>query len=99
MNSLKKLNENKTSEKLEPYLSDQSKSTKKRIAIQSKPVVHFAGTPIFYTGDSGFEMAKVYGLDHPILGTDIIRTSLVLQKFEDGSFETLNSLYVSTKDD
>jgi len=78
-------------------LSDQSKSTKKRVAIQSKPVVHFDGTPFFYIGSAGFEHAKVQGLDHPILGKDIIRTSMVLQKFEDGSFETFNSVYVPVK--
>lgn len=76
-------------------MSDQSKSTKKRVAIQSKPVVHFIGSPSFYQGFvDGKEHAEVLGVDHPYLGRDIIRTSAVLKKFDDGSFETLNTLYV-----
>jgi len=61
-----------------------------------KPVVHFIGDAKFYEVDAGdgiVEYARVYGIDHPILGRDNIRTSLVVQKFSDGSFETLNTLY------
>lgn len=63
---------------------------------QEKPVVHFSGRAIFETWalESGpVEIAHVYGLDHPRLGQRHIRTSTVLQKFEDGSFETLNTMY------
>jgi len=75
-----------------------------------KPVVRFVGDPIFYAvelapmhqkiyaqyaDDEGYvEYARIFGLDHPILGTDTIRTSIVLKKHEDGSFETLNTLYI-----
>ena len=61
-----------------------------------KPVVHYTGKAKFYEveADDGFvEYARVYGLDHPVLGKDNIRTSLVVKKFSDGSFETLNTLY------
>jgi hypothetical protein len=61
-----------------------------------KPVVHFTGAARFYEvdgEDGSIEYARVYGLDHPILGRDNIRTSIVLKKFSDGSFETLNTIY------
>ena len=61
-----------------------------------KPVVHYTGKARFYEveADDGFaEYARVHGLDHPILGKDNIRTSLVVKKFSDGSFETLNTIY------
>ena len=74
-----------------------------------KPVVHFFGDPVFYTvklapmhegvydkyadEEGCVEYAHVYGLDHPVLGADDIRTSIVLKKYDDGSFETMNTLY------
>lgn len=58
-----------------------------------KPVVHYIGEAIFYEVDEGVEHARVYGLNHPVLGKDDIRTSVVLKKFSDGSFETLNTIY------
>ena len=61
-----------------------------------KPVVHYIGKARFYEVevDDGFaEYARVYGVDHPILGKDNIRTSLVVKKHGDGSFETLNTIY------
>lgn len=63
---------------------------------QEKPVVHFVGEPLFETWEleSGpIEVAHVYGLNHPRIGKGAIRTSRVLQKFDDGSFETLNTIY------
>ncbi len=65
-------------------------------ANQEKPTVHFSGAPFFETWEleSGpVEIAHVYGLDHPRLGRQHIRTSRVLQKFDDGSFETVNTIY------
>lgn len=61
-----------------------------------KPIVHFTDEAKFYeihTEDGCVECARVYGIDHPILGRDNIRTSIVLKKFSDGSFETLNTIY------
>lgn len=79
-----------------------------------KPKVRFVGEPLFYTvelsplhqktygqyadADGYVEYARVYGLDHPILGSDDIRTSIVLKKHDDGSFETMNTLYVPDKE-
>lgn len=52
-----------------------------------------------YLDDEGcYEKAIVYGLDHPILGEDTIHTSIVIKKHGDGSFETLNTLYVPSKE-
>jgi hypothetical protein len=65
-----------------------------------KPVVHYTGEARFYeveVDDSCMEYARVRGLDHPILGEDDIRTSLVLKKFSDGSFETMNTVYRPAK--
>jgi hypothetical protein len=82
--------------------------------MTAKPIVRFAGEPTFYyvelaamhqktygqyADDEGYvEYARVYGLDHPILGEDTIRTSIVVKKHDDGSFETLNTLYVPDKE-
>lgn len=63
-----------------------------------KPTVHFMGEvevfdyKIEKTGRE-IQMARLYALDHPKLGTQWIRTSEIVQKFEDGSFETLNTIY------
>lgn len=62
-----------------------------------KKVVHFQGEVTFqpyetYEGETG-EVAHVYALDHPRLGRTRVRTSKVVQKFDDGSFETLNTMY------
>ena len=79
-----------------------------------KPKVRFVGEPVFYTvklspmhqktygqyaDEEGYvEYARVSGLNHPILGSDDIRTSIVLKKHDDGSFETMNTLYVPYKE-
>ena len=78
--------------------------------MMDKPKVRFVGEPVFYTvelspmhqktygqyadAEGYVEYARVSGLDHPILGADTIRTSIVIKKHDDGSFETLNTLYV-----
>lgn len=61
-----------------------------------KPVVHFSDdadfAPYEYEGVT-YEVAYVYALDHPKCGCGPVRTSTVVEKFDDGSFETLNTLY------
>ena len=64
-----------------------------------KPVVHFVGKARFDNMMYDTEVAHVYGVDHPILGRDKIRTSTVLKKFSDGSFETRNTIYRPLKED
>ena len=66
-----------------------------------KPTVRYTGEPIFfnyYTNDleevlTADTVARVQALDHPVWGCDSVRTSVVLQKFSDGSFETMNTVY------
>lgn len=67
-----------------------------------KPVVHFLGQVEFqpaYNVDTGddTEVAHVYAVDHPRLGKGVIRTSRIVKKFSDGSFETLNTVYRPAK--
>jgi hypothetical protein len=64
-----------------------------------KPVVHFVGKARFDTMMYDTEVAHVYAEDHPILGRDKIRTSTVIKKFSDGSFETRNTIYRPLKKD
>lgn len=56
-----------------------------------KPIVFYSGDPVFRTTKQG-EYAVVYALNHPRLGQQTVRTSLVLSK-QDNGFETLNTLY------
>lgn len=82
--------------------------------MTNKPIVRFEGRAIFYSlalapihqktygqyadADGHVEYASVFVLDHPILGKEGIRTSIVLKKHDDGSFETMNTLYVPDKE-
>lgn len=61
-----------------------------------KPVVHFIGEPHYWMWDSKNEVAGLeVVLDHPHLGfCPNVRTSTVLKKFPNGSFETRNTMYV-----
>lgn len=55
----------------------------------NKPVVHFRGTAT----QEGSRMV-VCAIDHPNFPPDrILYTSTVINTFEDGSFETLNTIY------
>ena len=59
-----------------------------------KPVVYFTGTPLFDdVMFKGHTVAHVRTVNHYVWGCDKVRTSVVLNKFEDGSFETMNTLY------
>ncbi len=67
-----------------------------RIQLTSEELrVEFAK---FLDDEGCYEKAIVFGLDHPILGRDTIHTSIVVKKNDDGSFETLNTLYVPDKE-
>ena len=62
--------------------------------VVSKPIVHYVGEPTFDTGTyPGNEIAHVWTLDHYKLGENLVRTSQVVNKFDDGCFETLNTMY------
>jgi len=79
--------------------------------MKQKPIVTFVGEAEFfdrtitdvekelYNYDSNeIIQAVVYGLDHPKLGKGKVTTSIVLYKFDDGSFETLNTIYKPQND-
>lgn len=67
---------------------------------KEKPTVHFTGEPRFDTKMfPGHEVAHVEAADHYVWGNEIVRTSSVLKKFDDGSFETRNTLYKPYKDE
>jgi len=64
----------------------------------TKPIVRFIAPADFfvhtYDNDEEVEMAFVYAVDHPRLGSANIRTSMIINLNDDGSFETLNTIYV-----
>ena len=66
------------------------------MTTNSKPTVRFTGEPEYglYQGDTKSPIAWVNALDHPVWGEEYVRTSRILKLNEDGSFETLNTLYV-----
>ena len=65
-----------------------------------KPIVYYEGPATFQAikGRPSSVVAYVYGVDHPLLGTQLIRTSKVLSREEHG-FETMNTLYREKQDD
>lgn len=66
---------------------------------ESKPIVYFINGARFDTiSYPGYEVAHVQALNHPVWGCDVLRTSNVINKFPDGSFETLNTMYVPAKE-
>lgn len=64
-----------------------------------KPTVRYINKAEFVkVPNSKQEYAFVTALDHPVLGYGEVRTSLIVKKMSDGSFETLNTVYVPTKE-
>ena len=63
-----------------------------------KPVVEYSGEAAFHIHrvSPKLETATVYGIGHPLLGTQLIHTSKVLHKSPNGDFETRNTLYRKT---
>jgi hypothetical protein len=65
---------------------------------KEKPEVFFFGEPVFDTKlFPDTEVAHVRALNHYVWGRDKIRTSRVVKKNDDGSFETLNTIYKPIK--
>lgn len=64
-------------------------------AEYEKPVVYFVDLPYYWMWDKTNEVASLkLVLGHPYLGDcPDVRTSTVKQKFDDGSFETRNTIY------
>lgn len=63
--------------------------------VPQKPVVYFTGKPDFWMWNATNEVASLQlVVNHPRLGwCSDVRTSTVLHKFPDGSFETRNTIY------
>lgn len=76
------------------------KRLSKEVNKDNKPVVTFFPPAKFFNYDANpkYPMASVFALNHPILGTLQVRTSLVLKKFKSGAFETVNTFYVPLKE-
>jgi hypothetical protein len=66
-----------------------------------KPIVHYRGDCDFREHPSGVEVATIYDVvNHPRLGHQrVVYTSEVINKYDDGVFETLNTLYVKVNND
>ena len=58
-----------------------------------KPTVYYTGKAEFYEL-ANTEVARVHAVDHPFWGNDILRTSAVLKKWDNGIFETRNTVYI-----
>lgn len=58
-----------------------------------KPIVHFEKDTFELHESHGGTYARVYAYDHPRLGEEWIRTSLILRDLDDGGFETMNTIY------
>lgn len=63
---------------------------------KDKAVVYFIDAPEFWLWRGETEVAGLFAvINHPKLGQCFdVRTSQVLNKFSDGSFETRNTMYV-----
>ena len=63
--------------------------------LKEKPVVYYVGVPQFELWNPTDEIARIpFVINHPLLGKCYdVRTSKVLAKFSDGSFETKNTVY------
>ena len=68
-------------------------------SLAPKPVVFFRGKAQFidWAGKKDVQVARVDALNHPKLGACIVRTSQVMEIFDDGSFETMNTMYIPKK--
>jgi len=62
---------------------------------KQKPIYYFIGKARFTNWQATDKIVAHLELEdgHPC-GSDYVRTSTVVYKFDDGSFETLNSIYV-----
>lgn len=58
-----------------------------------KPVVTYEESTFKLHEFHGGTYAIVYAYDHPRLGQEWIRTSLIVRDLDDGGFETMNTIY------
>jgi hypothetical protein len=74
-------------------LSSLDEKSFKAIPNKKKPVVHYLGSPNFYMFNDQCIRARVFCLNHYRLGCEHVTTSTVIKINDDGSFETLNTIY------
>lgn len=48
--------------------------------------------------DGKLILARVYAINHPKLGRQIVRTSVVVKRYKNGNFDTLNTKYKKVLD-
>jgi hypothetical protein len=71
-----------------------SKHLEERPDDYVKPIVYFTGNAVFDTDMfEGHEVAHVRTVNHPAWGSQRVRTSSIVKRNSDGSFETLNTQY------
>jgi hypothetical protein len=58
-----------------------------------KPIVKYEESSFELHESHGGTYAKVWAYDHPRLGEEWVRTSLILRDLDDGGFETMNTIY------
>ena len=81
----------------EQQVSAQHKALLEKAKHREKPIVGYIGYANFHsTGDA--VVAIVNALNHPKLGNDIVRTSIVVCIEDNGNFETLNTRYIKLSD-
>lgn len=61
--------------------------------MSAKPVVDFVAESVKWRGHGDCESARVFAINHPRLGTCTVYTSPIVRRFDDGSFETKNTVY------
>ncbi|CAB4131084.1 hypothetical protein UFOVP128_56 [uncultured Caudovirales phage] len=47
----------------------------------------------YVDANGNYEIAHVYALAHPKLGQGLVHTSIVVKRYKNGNFETLNTFY------
>ncbi len=82
----------------EQQVGAQHKALLKKAKHREKPVVHYIGYANFHNV-SDVIVASVNALNHPKLGNDVVRTSVVVSIEDNGNFETLNTRYIKLSDE
>ena len=81
----------------EQHVGTQHKALLEKAKHREKPIVGYLGYASFHsTGDAVVAIVNV--LNHPKLGNEIVRTSIIVSIEDTGDFETLNTRYVKLSD-
>lgn len=63
----------------------------------NKPVVEFEAFTLEIISGGDYLYARLYGYDHPRLGSGHIRTSVIMKYEFGGDIETINTIYRPVK--